>query len=116
MTPAVTMAGDEVRFPAAAVQQHAGSVDGIADAVRLARSAVHEVAMDSQAYGQLCQFLPGLLSPIFALGIGALADADDALRETASNLRVVTGSMTATDESVSGAVRAAAGSLPDLPL
>ena len=107
---------DEVRFPAAAVQQHAGSVDGVADAVELARSAVHQVTMDTQAYGQLCQFLPGLLSPIFSLAVGALGDADDALRETATNLQAVVARTTATDETAAGRVTATTASLPELPL
>jgi hypothetical protein len=107
------MGSYEVQFPAAAVQQHAGSVDGIADAVGQARSAVHEVTMDNQAYGQLCQFLPGLLSPVFALAIGALDDAGDSLRETATNLRTVVSTTTATDESAAYRVRA---TLPELPL
>jgi hypothetical protein len=113
------MPGDEIQFPAGAVQQHAGSVEGIADAVKTARSAVHEVTMDSQAYGQLCQFLPNLLSPIFGMAIGALDDADESLRETASNLRAVVSSTTTTDESAARGVRAAGGhseALPELPL
>ncbi|UQU67766.1 hypothetical protein COUCH_16460 [Couchioplanes caeruleus] len=110
------MAADEVRFSAAAAQQHAANVDGIADAVRLARSAVRQVTMDTEAYGQLCQFLPGLLSPVFSLAIGALDDADDALRETAANLRLVADETTTTDEAVAGRVRVATGPTPPLPL
>jgi excreted virulence factor EspC (type VII ESX diderm) len=107
---------DQVRFPAAAVRQHAGSVAGIADDVRQARSAVHEVTMDGQAYGQLCQFLPGLLSPIFALAVDAYRDAEDTLRETAATLRTVTAATTATDEEAAERARTAAGPLPELPL
>ncbi|GIF26121.1 hypothetical protein Ate02nite_88510 [Paractinoplanes tereljensis] len=110
------MGGEELRFPADDVRQHAGSVDRIADAVAQARSAVHEVAMSSEAYGQLCQFLPGLLSPIFGLAIGAMDDAGESLRETAINLRAVAGSTTATDERAAGTVRAAGRPLPELPL
>jgi hypothetical protein len=111
--------GDELQFPADAVHRHAGSVDGIADAVRQARSAVHEVTMDTQAYGQLCQFLPTLLSPIFALAIEALDDSGEALRETAGNLRAVVSSTTTTDGSAGRHVTAAGrtpGPLLDLPL
>lgn len=110
------MAADGLEFPAAAVRQHATSVDGIADAVRQARSAVHEVTMDGQAYGQLCQFLPGLLSPIFALAIGALDDADDSLRETADALRGVVADTAAADERAERGVTTAGGPLPELPL
>jgi len=114
-THGTAVPGEEIQFPADAVRGHAGSVDGIADAVRQGRSAVHEVTMDTQAYGQLCQFLPTLLSPIFALAIGALDDAEDALRETADNLRAVVSSTTATDESAAHGVRAAGKHL-ELPL
>jgi hypothetical protein len=111
--------GEELQFPAAAVHQHAAAVDQIADAVGQARSAVREVTMDTQAYGQLCQFLPTLLSPVFALAIGALDDARDALQETAGNLRAVVNSTTATDEAAGRRVRATSsrsGPLLDLPL
>ncbi|XVU22752.1 type VII secretion target [Actinoplanes sp. CA-054009] len=110
------MPGDQVRFPAAAVHGHAGTVDGVADAVRTARSAVHEVTMDTQAYGQLCQFLPGLLSPIFSLAVGALGNADDALRETADNLRAAAADTAAADDSAARIIQAAPGPLPELPL
>jgi hypothetical protein len=111
-TRETTVAADQVQFPPEGVQQHAATVDGIADAVRSARSAVHEVTMDTQAYGVFCQFLPTILSPIFALAIGAFDDAEDSLRETATNLRAVVGSTTATDESAAHRLR----QLPELPL
>jgi hypothetical protein len=72
--------GELVQFPIALVQQHAGTVDRVSDAVQLARSAVHEVTMDTQAYGQLCQFLPALLSPVFALAVDALYTTVDSLQ------------------------------------
>jgi hypothetical protein len=74
-----------LQFPPAEIRRHAGSVDGIADAVQTARGAVHEVTMDTQAYGQLCQFLPTILSPIFSLATGALNEAEDSLRENADS-------------------------------
>jgi hypothetical protein len=110
------MGGDELRFPTAAIHEHAATVGGIADAVAQARSAVHEVTMDTRAYGQLCQFLPGLLSPVFGLAIGALDDAGESLRETAINLRAVADRTTATDDRAAATVRAAGRSLPELPL
>lgn len=86
-----------MRFPVAAVTQHAGSVDRAADAMEMARSAVREVTMDTQAYGQLCQFLPALLTPIFELAVGAVAESVDALRETSEKLRTAANSSEATD-------------------
>jgi hypothetical protein len=106
---------DDVQFPAAAVRQHAAGVDGIADAVRLARSAVHETSMDTQAYGQLCQFLPGLLSPLFALATGALGDAGESLQEAADNLRAAAAGTTATDQDAARRLMAAGGHPGPLP-
>lgn len=54
-----------VGFPATSVFQHAAAVNEASGQMRQARSAAREVSMDSQAYGQLCQFLPALLSPLF---------------------------------------------------
>ena len=90
-------AADQVRFPGHDVERHAGSVERVSDAMELARSAVHDVTMDSGAYGQLCQFLPSILSPVFGLGVDALYQAVDVLHETAANLRDTAATMSATD-------------------
>ncbi len=110
------MAGDEVQFPAPAVERHAGSVDGIADSVLQARAAVTEVTMGTEAYGQLCQFLPTLLNPVFSQAVTALNDATDALRETADNLRAAAAEVTATDARAGEDVTAAGAPRLDLPL
>lgn len=62
-----------------------------------ARSTVRDVVMDTDAYGQLCQFLPRTLSPIFGLGADALYKTVDALHETAAALRTTASTMSATD-------------------
>ncbi|MFI5932010.1 type VII secretion target [Actinoplanes sp. NPDC051494] len=110
------MAGDEVRFPAPEVERHAGSVDRIAESVVQARAAVNEVTMDNEAYGQLCQFLPVLLNPVFSQAVSAMNDATDALRETADNLRAAAASVTATDARVDERITGAGAPLLDLPL
>jgi hypothetical protein len=92
------MSGDLVRFPVHEVERHAGRVEQVADAVETARSAVHDVTMDHAAYGILCQFLPGILSPVFALGADALHRSIDALHETAASLRDTVTDLTGTDE------------------
>jgi hypothetical protein len=88
----------ELRFPGRAVERHAGSVDQVAEAMETARSAVRDVTMDHDAYGMLCQFVPGVLSPVFEAGVDALHGSVDALHETAARLRSTAASMTATDE------------------
>jgi hypothetical protein len=62
-----------------------------------ARCAVHEVSMDTQAYGQFCRFLPVLLSPVFGLAVDALQESVGALQETASKLRTAATSTGSTD-------------------
>lgn len=93
----VAMAGEVVEFPIGLVRQHAGTVDNVAGAVEMARSAVHEVTMDTGAYGQLCQFLPALLSPVFGMALDALQESMGALHETATKLRTAAGSTESTD-------------------
>jgi hypothetical protein len=83
--------------PPAEIRRHAGSVDEIADAVRTARGAVREVTMDTQAYGQLCQFLPALLSPVFGLALDALHESIGSLQDTADKLRMASSNTETTD-------------------
>jgi hypothetical protein len=109
------MSGEGVQFPVAAVRAHAGTVDGVAASVEQARSAVHQVTMDTGAYGKLCQFLPGLLAPVFGQAVDAMNGSIEALHETAAGLRAVADSTQSTD--ATGARRiTAAGPLPELPL
>lgn len=103
------MAADHVQFPGPLVERHAGSVDQVGDAMNLARSAVRDVTMDTGAYGQLCQFLPGILSPVFGIGVDALHSAVDVLHETAANLRTTAASMSATDEAGARRITKAGG-------
>jgi hypothetical protein len=109
------MADETIRIPQDAVRRHAAGVAEIADAVRSARSAVHQVTMDTQTYGQLCQFLPGLMSPLFGLALDALDNATDSLQETAHGLRVVSDEAATTDEAAARRVDAAGRQL-DSPI
>jgi hypothetical protein len=86
-----------MRFPADAVRQHATVVSDVAGQMAQARSAVHEVVMDGQAYGQICRFLPGLLSPLFGGAVEVLNGAVDALSETALKLRATAETIEAAD-------------------
>ena len=53
--------------------------------------------MDSQAYGQLCQFLPSLLSRVFGSAVEVMNDAVEALEETALKLRATATDMESAD-------------------
>ncbi|MET8148282.1 hypothetical protein ACIBSW_26950 [Actinoplanes sp. NPDC049668] len=105
-----------VEFPAAAVLQHAAAVSEASDRMAQAKAAVHEVTMDSQAYGQLCQFLPGLLSPVFASTLEVINDAVDALTETALKLHATAAAMDTTDSGSADRLKSAASPGLDLPL
>ncbi|MEV6490675.1 type VII secretion target [Actinoplanes sp. NPDC051633] len=99
-----------------AVVRHAAALDEAAEGMQTARSAVREVTMDSLAYGQLCQFLPALLSPLFMEASEALGDAVEALTESALKLRATASSMNATDASGAARVNNAGGPDLELPL
>lgn len=107
------MSGDGMQVPIDAVRRHAGSVDGVADAMGQARAAVGQVTMDTQAYGQLCQFLPNLLEPVFDAALSVLTQSAEGLRETAVHLRGVADGAAATDRSSAATIRS---TLPELPL
>jgi hypothetical protein len=80
------------------------------------RAAAGQVAMDSGAYGQLCQFLPALLSPLFGSATEVMNEAADALGETALNLRNTASAVTSTDAGSAQRLNAAASPVLDLPL
>jgi hypothetical protein len=105
-----------VQFPADAVLRHAAAVEEASEQVTQARSAVGEVTMDSQAYGQICQFLPPLLSPLFGDAVAVLNGAVEALGETALKLRSTATGMRAADAGSAGRVENAAGPGIELPL
>ncbi|AGL18682.1 hypothetical protein [Actinoplanes sp. N902-109] len=112
--------GSAVQFPVAAVERHAATVEQTSAEMARARAAVHEVTMDTEAYGQLCQFLPAILSPVFGMAVDLLNEATDALQETASALRTTATEADATDTATAERVRAAGGGAPaaamELPL
>ena len=105
-----------VEFPAEAVLQHANAVSEASAGMAQARAAAGQVALDSLAYGQLCQFLPALLSPLFDKASDVMTDAVDALEETALKLRATATGMTAADTDSSRRFDATAGPDIDLPL
>ena len=92
------MTGEPVQFPVQHVLRHADRVEQAADALAAARSAVHEVTMDDDAYGILCRFLPAILGPVFERGADALHSSADALHDTAAKLRRTAGGMVGTDQ------------------
>ena len=96
--------------------RQSAAVGEASDQMRRARSAVREVTIDTQAYGQLCQFLPGLLSPLFVSASDAMNDATEALEETALKLRGVAAAMEQSDAQAAGEVNRAAGPGLSLPL
>lgn len=105
-----------VEFPAASVFQHADAVREASDQMTQVRSAVREVSMDRQAYGQLCQFLPGLLSPLFDNAAEVMNDAVEALAETALKLSATATAMEATDVGSANRLHRAGGPSLALPL
>lgn len=105
-----------VEFPADAVLRHADAVSGVSDEMAQARAAVGQVVMDSQAYGQLCQFLPDLLSPLFGDATEVMNDVVEALGETALKLRATASTMTAADAGSAGNLKAVGNPTIELPL
>ena len=110
------MTGNGFEVTAPALTAHADSVDSVADQVLDGRSAGARVTLGRAAYGQLCQFLPGLLSALFGSAAEAINDAVDALGETALRLRATATDMTAVDAGTARRLDSAAGPGLALPL
>ncbi|GAA0535668.1 hypothetical protein GCM10010172_16160 [Paractinoplanes ferrugineus] len=105
-----------MEFPAASVLQHAVAVSKASEQMAQARAAVRTVSVDTQAYGQLCQFLPGLLSPLFGSAAEVMNEAVDALTETALKLRATAMAMDSTDAGTANRLDNAGGPNLALPL
>jgi hypothetical protein len=107
-----------MQLPIYEVRAQAATVDRTAGEVETARDAVRQVTMDTGAYGVLCQFLPGLLSPLFGLAVEAMHGSIDALHETAAKLRGTADAAEHTDQGSAGRIRAAGHGTPriELPL
>jgi hypothetical protein len=110
------MTAEAVQFPADSVRHHAATVDAIGADVEQARGAAGQVTMDTQAYGILCQFLPGLLMPVFAVAVTSLEGSAEALHETATGLRATADQMDTTDQGSARRVTAAGPPPIALPL
>jgi len=66
---------------------HAAEVDGIGDGLGTAKQAGEAVRVDASAYGQLCQFVPGLLNGLQTALIDGIGSAVTAAHNTADALR-----------------------------
>lgn len=97
-----------MRLPVEAVHQHAASVREISDKMLEARAAAGHVAMNPQAYGQLCQFLPAVLDTVFDAAVAAMTGSVEALHETATSLRLVALTAERVDESAARSISTAA--------
>ena len=86
---------------AAELKTHAGSVEQVAGDVETARSAASSVTVDAGAYGQLCSWLPGLITPVQQSAVDALAAAVGALDATAVSLGRTAASYETVDTGVS---------------
>ncbi|WP_341715819.1 type VII secretion target [Micromonospora sp. FIMYZ51] len=103
-----------MQMPITALDRHATAVDEAADRITTARSAAAQVQLGTQAYGQICAFLPRLIDPVGERAVTALDEAATALRETATSLRTVAATTESTDQGNARRVRAS-GRL-ELPL
>ena len=77
---------DGFAVTAAALEQHAQALTGLADAVDLARAAAVSVTVGDEAYGRLCSWLPPRIRPVQENAVGVLDTAASALDATSTAL------------------------------
>ncbi|MGC1215519.1 MAG: type VII secretion target [Micromonospora sp.] len=73
------------------LRAHAGHLDGIADALNVARQAGQTVRLDADAYGQLCVLVPVLLDQVQRILVDGVDTAVRSVGDTADRLRTVAG-------------------------
>lgn len=106
----------EIVIPVEAVRRHSVNIDNVAAAVHEARSAAHAVTIETEAYGQICSFLPTLLNPLFALTLSAYVRAEEALQETSVSLRTAAARAEESDKESSRRINATSHARPRIQL
>ncbi len=83
--------GEGFRVIAGDLQAHAVTVDTVADEIRTAAQAAQAIEFDTNAYGEFCQALPAMMSPLKDIVYQALNGATEAFRDTGERLRTAAG-------------------------
>ncbi|MEV4543963.1 type VII secretion target [Micromonospora echinaurantiaca] len=82
---------DGVRVRPEDLDAHAGHLDAVADALRLATAAGRSVRLGGDAYGQLCALVPVLVDQVQRVLVDGLDGAAGSVRESAGRLRTAAG-------------------------
>jgi hypothetical protein len=101
----VSGARGQVQVNSADLVAHAGQVDGIGDGLAIAQQAGAAVRTDAGAYGQLCQFVPALLSVLQSQVIEGIATAASSVHHTADALRSVAAAYDSSDSNAADRIR-----------
>ena len=89
--------GEGIQVSPGDLGAHAGHLDGIADALTVARQAGQSVRLDADAYGQLCALVPVLLDQVQRILVDGVDTAARSVGDTADRLRTVAGRYEDTD-------------------
>ena len=89
----------------ASLMSHAGEVDAVGDGLTSAAQAGQTVRTGTEAYGQLCQFVPALLNSLQQTLVDGMNTAAEAAHETADSLRFVADAYDAVDGQTADRIR-----------
>ncbi|WP_319460169.1 type VII secretion target [Micromonospora sp. RTP1Z1] len=90
-------AGEGIDVVPTDLTAHAGHLDGIADALAVARQAGASVRLGADAYGQLCELMPVLLDQVQRVLVDGVGTAARSVGDTADRLRTVAARYRETD-------------------
>lgn len=82
-------AGESIEVVPADLTAHAGHLDGISDALAVARQAGASVRLGADAYGQLCGLMPVLLDEVQRVLVDGVDAAARSVGDSADRLRTV---------------------------
>jgi hypothetical protein len=82
-------AGEGIQVVPADLAAHAGHLDGVSDALAVARQAGASVCLGTDAYGQLCGLMPVLLDQVQRVLVDGVDAAARSVGDSADRLRTV---------------------------
>ncbi|MEU8815377.1 type VII secretion target [Actinoplanes sp. NPDC048796] len=95
----------EIQVDSRSLTAHAGAVDGAGAGLTSAADAGRTVQTSTDAYGQLCQFLPAILNTLQTTLVDGISTAAASVHDTANALRSVAAAYDSADHAAAERLR-----------
>jgi hypothetical protein len=107
---------DEVRMPLEAVRAHANTLDTVSADLTTAHGAANQVYLDTEAFGILCQFLPGMFDPVLRATVDGIGKSSSTLTTLGGKLRTAASNSETADTQNAASITSSGNHPVNLPL